>query len=75
MTSFQFLCTPFIDYAHLSPKYENTFGDCINLSADYAHNFDDCVNTPDDRVNILINLADMLDISSLDLCIPNHALL
>jgi hypothetical protein len=61
-------CTPFVDC-------ENTFDDCVNLSIACAHNFDDYANTPNDWVNTTIDLVDTFDISSLDLCIPNFALL
>ncbi len=67
--------TPFIDYAHLSTNYENTFGDCTYFSINCAHNFDDYANTPNDRMNITVNSTDMPNISSLDLCIPNPTLL
>jgi hypothetical protein len=68
-------CTPFASYAHLFTNYENTFGDYIDFSIDYAHNFDDCANTPNDWTNIIVDSTDMLDISSLNLYIPNLALL
>jgi hypothetical protein len=67
--------TPFTDYAHLSIECENTSGNYIDFSPDYAHSFNDCANTCDDRANIVADSTNMLDISSLDLCIPNHALL
>ncbi len=60
--------TPSIDYAHLFADYENTSNDCANL-------FVDCANTPNDWANTAIDLVDMFDILSLDLCIPNLALL
>ncbi len=63
--------TPSAKCAHLSTNYENTYGDCTNFSIDYAHNSNDCVNTLDDRVNTVVDSADMLDISSLNFCIPN----
>jgi hypothetical protein len=67
--------TPFANYAHFSIDYENTSGDCIDFSANYAHNFDDIVNTPNDQLNIVADSADTLDISFVDFCIPNPALL
>jgi hypothetical protein len=68
-------CTPFVDYAHSFLDCENTFSDCINFSTDCAHNFDDCANTPNDRMNTTTDLADRLDISFVNFCIPNLALL
>jgi hypothetical protein len=68
-------CTPSVDCAHLFAYYENTFGDYIDFSIDCAHNSDDCVNSPDDRTNIVVDSTNTHNISSLDLCIPNLALL
>jgi len=60
--------TPFVDY-------ENTFCDYIDFFADCAHNYDNYANTPNDWVNTVADSTDMPDISSLNLIIPNLALL
>jgi hypothetical protein len=65
LTPFRSPCTPSVNCAHLFVNCENTSNDCTNFSDDCAHDYDDCVNT----------LVDTLDVSSLDLCIPNPALL
>ncbi len=67
--------TPSADYAHLSTNYDNTYSDCIDFFVDYVHNSNDCVNTPNDWVNIIVDSTNTPDTSSLDLCIPNLALL
>jgi hypothetical protein len=68
-------CTPSINYAHLFANYKNTSNDYTNFSGDYAHNSDDCVNIPNDQANIDVDSADTPDISFVDFCIPNFALL
>jgi hypothetical protein len=68
-------CTPSIDYGLLSVDYENTFVDYTNVFANCAHNFENCANIPHDGANIAIDSANILDISSLDRCIPNPTLL
>jgi hypothetical protein len=67
-------CTPLVDYAYLFANYVNTSGDYTDFSTNCAHNSNDCANTLDDRVNVA-DSANMPDISSLDLNIPNLALL
>ncbi len=67
--------TPFDDYAHLFVDYENTSGDWTNFSTNYAHNYDDYANTFDDQMNNVVDSINTLDISFVDLCIPNLALL
>jgi hypothetical protein len=47
----------------------------IDFFANCAHNYDDYVNIPNDSVNTTTNLANMPNISSLNLCIPNPPLL
>jgi hypothetical protein len=64
-------CTSSTDYAHLSTDYNNTFDDYTNFSIDCAQIFYDCVNTPNDRANIVVDLADMPNMSFLNLYIPN----
>jgi hypothetical protein len=66
LTPFCLPCTPFVDYAHLTTKCENTYGDCIDF-------FVNCANTHDDQTNTIIVLADTPNISSLDIYIPNLA--
>jgi hypothetical protein len=68
-------CTPFVDYAHFSANYVNSFIDYENTSVDCANNFDDCDNTFDDWANTLVDLACTLNIPSLDFYIPNPSLL
>jgi hypothetical protein len=68
-------CTPSVDYAHLFGDYENTFNDYIDFSIDCAHNSNDNANIIDDCANTTIDSVDTPNISSLDLCIPNLALL
>jgi len=75
LTPFCSSCTPFVDCAHLSINYGNTSGDYINFSTDCAHNSDDYANTFDDWTNIVVDLANTPNISSIDFCIPNPALL
>jgi hypothetical protein len=75
LTTFHSPCTPSTNYAHLSADCENTFNDCTNFSADCALNFDDCANNFNDQENIIVNSADMLNISFVDFYIPNFALL
>jgi hypothetical protein len=75
-------CTPFVDCAHLSTDYvnscsdyDNTFVDYINFSINYDNKYDDCVNTLNDWVNTIIDSADIPNISSLNLYIPNPSFL
>jgi hypothetical protein len=68
LTPFCLPCTPFVDYAQLTIECENIFGDFIDF-------FADCANTHDDQANTIIDLADTPNISSLDIYIPNLALL
>ncbi len=66
--------TPFVNCAHLSANYDNTSTNCIDFSTHCANNFDDCANILNDWVNIVTDLTNILDISSLDFCIPNPSL-
>ncbi len=66
-------CMPSTDCSQLSIDYDNTFGDYSNLFANCAHNYNDCENIPNDWANIDVDLVNTLDISSLNLCIPNPA--
>jgi hypothetical protein len=68
-------CTPFANCAHLSVDCENTSNDYTDYFANYAHNINDYANTLDDQANTIVDLTDTLDISSIDFCIPNPALL
>jgi hypothetical protein len=74
--------TPFVDCAHLSTDYvnsctdyDNTFVDYINFSTNYDNKYDDCVNTLNDWVNTIVDSADIPNISSLNLYIPNPSFL
>jgi hypothetical protein len=67
--------TPFANYAHIFADCENTVGENTDFFVKCAHNSDDYVNTPNGRTNIAINLADIPNMSSIDFCIPNLALL
>jgi hypothetical protein len=42
---------------------------------DCAQNFDDCANTPNDLMNVVVDLVDMPNISYVDFYIPNPTLL
>jgi hypothetical protein len=47
----------------------------ISIFVDCAHNYDDCANIPDDQANTLVDSTDTPNLSSLNLCILNPALL
>jgi hypothetical protein len=42
------LCTPSVDYAHLSTNCDNTSIDYIDFFVNCANNYNDCANIPDD---------------------------
>jgi hypothetical protein len=67
--------TPSVDYAHLFPDCENTFGDYTYFFANCAYNSNDCANTPNDRTNTAADSTYMPNISSINFCIPNPTLL
>jgi hypothetical protein len=68
-------CTPFANCAHLLIDFENTSANYIDFSIDCAHNFEDYANAPNDRANIVVDFAEIPNISSLNRYIPNFALL
>jgi hypothetical protein len=63
---------PFVDYAHLSIDYVNSFANCGNTSMDYTKKYIECsnksnvcANTLDDWANTFVDSTDTLDKSSL----------